>query len=493
MSAVKAGRMSGWGTVRLVLAVTCFVWVAVLWHWQSTQRDMSVRDVLVHLVAMPLTLALLVRAAIWAWEGAVARMGSASAGAASAPALAQTTGGQAMPDDRAAVLACVQAVSVRCAAGTSVEQVAAAMDDQAPRPRLDAQLRDADGLPVMAARVPGLGPGPATGADPAGRPEPPSAALGRAGQLMQAVVDEIACTVGLLVEPTDGPPTAAHAAVVRLLSVWPAELTPAERGWARQWVDDCVQGLARQHPDLTWRGLEVSFTTGVAAWRDAQHVLQMLHRQQRHDALLVVACHSDIDAAAIDRMHRAGRLFSAARPGGRVPGEGAVALWLTPPAPASAQPPAPHWVTAMPTLAWVRDAACGRHDTPVDDRARARAGLAVQLLQQATAPAAAGARGVAGIVSDADHRSGCAGESFAAALACLPDSDLADTHLATGALTGHLGPVAPLLAVAMAAHQVASTGQPWAALSVADDHERLAVRLDPPAVPSDTDGHTAPA
>ncbi|MBI5269764.1 MAG: hypothetical protein HY856_08820 [Burkholderiales bacterium] len=485
--------MSGWGTVRLVLAVTCFVWVAVLWHWQSTQHDMSVRDVLVHLVAMPLTVALLMRAAVWAWEGAVARMGSASAVAASAPALAQTTGGQAMPDDRAAVRVCVQAVSVRCAAGTSVEQVAAAMHDQAPRPRLDAQLRDADGLPVMAARVPGLGPGSATVADPAARSEPPSAALGRAGRLMQAVVDEIACNVGPLVEPTDEAPAAAHNPVVRVLSVWPAELTPAERGWARQRVGACVQGLAAQHPDVSWHALDVSFSTGVAAWLDAQRLLHMLHRQQRNDAVLVVACHSDIDATAIDRMHRAGHLFSSARPAGRVPGEGAVALWLAPLAQVGAPPPTHRPMTALPTLAWVRGVAHGRHDTPVDDRGRARAGLAVELVQQASARAATGAMAMAGIVSDADHRSGCAGESFAAALACLPHSDLADTHLAAGALTGHLGPVAPLLAVAMAAHQAASTGQLWAALSVADDHERLAVRLDPPADPSDTDGHTAPA
>lgn len=489
MTAVKAGRMSGWGTVRLVLAVTCFVWVAVLWHWQSTQRDMSVRDVLVHLVALPLTLALLIRAAIWAWEGAVARMALASAGAASAPAVMHTSGGQAVAADRAAVLACVHAVSVRCAAGASVEQVAAAMDDQAPRPRLDAELRDGDGLPVMAARVPGQVPGSESPACP----PPPSAALGRAGQLMRAVVDEVACGVDSLAEPSDEAPTAPHTVVARVLSVWPTGLTQAERAWARQWVDACMESLASQHPGLAWRTLEVSFATGAAAWLDAQRVLQMLHRQQRKDALLVVACHSDIDAAAIDRMHRAGHLFSAARPGGRVPGEGAVALWLTPSAPAGPRPPAPDSATALPTLAWVRDAAYGRHDTLVDHRARARAGLAVQLMRQASAPAAKGTMGVAGIVSDADHQTGRAGESFAAALACCPDGDLADTHLAAGALTGHLGPVAPLLAVAMTAHQVASTGQPWAALSVADDHERLAVRLDPPADPSDTDGHTAPA
>ena len=40
----------------LLIATTCLVWVAVLWHWQVTHRDMSSRDILVYLGALPLNL-----------------------------------------------------------------------------------------------------------------------------------------------------------------------------------------------------------------------------------------------------------------------------------------------------------------------------------------------------------------------------------------------------------------------------------------------------
>ena len=72
--------------VALLVAITCAVWVAVLWRWHATSRDMSTGDIVVYLGLLPLTVfttAVLLR---WAWRGAQERQAAAEAAAATAAA-----------------------------------------------------------------------------------------------------------------------------------------------------------------------------------------------------------------------------------------------------------------------------------------------------------------------------------------------------------------------------------------------------------------------
>lgn len=70
--------------VALFVAITCAIWVAVLWRWEATSRDMNTPDIVVYLGLLPLTvfgLALLLR---WAWRGAAQRQAASAAAAATA-------------------------------------------------------------------------------------------------------------------------------------------------------------------------------------------------------------------------------------------------------------------------------------------------------------------------------------------------------------------------------------------------------------------------
>jgi len=84
----------------LFVAIVCLVWLGVLWHWQSTRRDMSVDDIVIYLGVLPVVLFLLVLLGRWALRAAqagAARREAARAAALAAAASAAAPGAPASP------------------------------------------------------------------------------------------------------------------------------------------------------------------------------------------------------------------------------------------------------------------------------------------------------------------------------------------------------------------------------------------------------------
>lgn len=450
----------------LLVAVACFTWVAVLWRWQSTQRDMSVQDIGVYLVALPLTLFALVLLARWAWQGASQQpVPQAAAAAPAAPAA---------PAEDPARLASVQLLTaqVNCAAGSDAAAVLQALADGGPRPQLDDELRDDQGLPLMAARIGDLDVD-APGLDGVtARPELLRALAALAPALDAALA---ALRPWQARFATEG---AAPKSMLRLLPAWPADLTPEEAARATAWLRLRVQD-SQLVPDAALSLLPAS--APGQHWADAERTLRLLERDQRADVLLLTACHSALGPAAVARLQSARALYTTATPKLPIAGEGAAVLAVAP----AAWPADPDADT--PPLR-VHRAAVALRDKPIDDAGRTSPAVAERCLQQALAGGPFQAEQVAFAVHDADQHTARAPEALTALLAAQPHLQAGDDILGSGALTGQLGPVAPLFVTALAAEQARRLERPCLALSVDDARLRMAVVVRPatfdPAAPA---------
>ncbi|KQP12617.1 hypothetical protein [Pseudorhodoferax sp. Leaf267] len=473
----------------LFVAITCLVWVGVLWHWQATQRDMSPQDILLYLGALPVTVFVLGVASAWALRGVSTRTATASA-RSDLPSAATSTPTSAEAGHDRVQLLLAHAVS---GAGGTVDDVLQAAQAGAPRPVLDTELHDAQGLPVLVARVGEVDAaslaqeleslqaglvGPASVA--ASLDDATFRALALLTTQLEPTIDALAAWPERLGRPAE---TLRHTAAavrtrVRVLVAWPAGTSEAQRALLQAWLDTWLRTHAEGvvAPDA-WLLHATTAGSGPELWLEADRLLAAMAREEQDDLVLLAACHSDLDAASIERLEEAGALFCATQPKGCIPGEGAAVLVLAgahwPPAKADA-PFAPH----------LHRAAIGRRDKAVDAAGRVGSELAQELLRQSLAAAGVEAGTLAGLASDADQHSARGPEMYGAMLAQLPDLDVGEDLCMAGQLSGRTGPVATLLTVAMAAQRCAQTQRPWAALSVADPHWRLALLARPAPAPA---------
>jgi hypothetical protein len=506
----------------LFVATACLVWVVVLWHWQSTRRDMSTEDIVAWLVVLPLVLFGFVLLVRWAWRGASARADQRAAQALTAAAAAPDAGAAepAASTGDAARRATTQvlAAPLACAAGASARDLLQAIREGKPRPSLDPVLRRADGLPAITARVADVDEAeladalaPELAIVRTQRPEfavrEPDSRLLRALVLLRPVLAEAisalapwAQRLGGVTEDTLNPAggsgpagadtlaqVAAHdarrraplqpePAAVRVLVAWPEGTDDFGREVARRWLTQALRDLGQGcvAPER-WRLHGQPLASGVELLLDADRVLQEQRRQGRDDLLLLIACHSDIDAATVLRLDDAQALFGAQVPRGRIPGEAAAALLLADaawPADPLADKPASH----------LHRPAVAQRGKSIDASGRTSSDMLIQVTQQALAAANLAAAQVPALATDADQHTPRGPELFGATLAELPHLDAAQDLLLAGPVCGHLGPCAALVSVALAAQQAADSAQPCLALSVGDSVWRAAllVRPEPP-------------
>ena len=210
----------------------------------------------------------------------------------------------------------------------------------------------------------------------------------------------------------------------------------------------------------------------------AERVLDALQRQGRDDPLVVLACHSDLDAAALRALEADQRLFhSRRRPRVPMPGEGAAVLAF------SALPwPRPAAPDASPVE--LRTPAIVRRESSVDLPGRTSSEDALRLVRHSLSGAGLQGAEVAKLASDADQHTPRATELFAVTLELLPALDATEDLRLAGTVCGRLEAVAPLLAMAAAAQQARESSRPAVALSLADPHWRMAAVLRPAPAPA---------
>ena len=180
--------------VALVFLITLLIWLAVVVYWQETQRSVTVDDIALYMVGLPL-------AAVFGWFALRAgyryatrqRPQQEQAAPAEGAAIASAAATRRAGTPLARRAACSRYGERRRRDAT---QAYKALKDGEVRPSADPELRDADGFPVRTARVGEVdADGGRTsgwnGALPAPKTSPPDAAQLRALALLNQAMEQI--------------------------------------------------------------------------------------------------------------------------------------------------------------------------------------------------------------------------------------------------------------------------------------------------------------
>jgi hypothetical protein len=136
-------------------------------------------------------------------------------------------------------------------------------------------------------------------------------------------------------------------------------------------------------------------------------------------------------------------------------------------------------VDEAPPALWLHRAAFGHRDKPVDAEGRSSSQVAQACVAQAVETSGLAADAVVAAVHDGDQHTARAAEALTTLLQQLPHLQPGDDVRQSGALTAQTGVVAPLIVIALAAHQATLLKQPCLALSVDDAQQRLALLARP--------------
>ncbi len=459
-------RGSGvWRVVLVVAIVFAAVWACVIAWWRMGGVAPDAGRMLLWLVLVPIALLSAL------WIGARLRRSRSNAAAAGADEASRDAA--ADPADAPAMQRplAVLATAANLACGGDVHGLAGQLANL-PRPRLHPGLRDRDGLPVLAAFTPALETGALDSWQ--GRRlapehlralallEPVAADLfDAAARLLPPIPDaEEQVIAGLRRRVETRPEDHGSVAVTALMPRdFPPPLLDDCAAWLRGLAADCgldarrsrIEVVAGDDAEGTWRRI-----TGLLAERSGD----------TGEWQLLLAAASWIGERGLQALAAGGRPASGDAEG-LIPGEGAAGLLLRPAdavRPAQARP-----VAEIAALRTDKSgaAASARH------AARESAELLAGVMQSS----GTGREDVALVVSDADQRPSRSVEAAVAASAACPDLDPVAACPALGTASGHLGHVAPLALLALAAARVEAGAAPVLALSVASATSRTAALL----------------
>ena len=484
----------------LMVAVTCLVWVAVLWHWQRTRRDMSMEDIVLYMGLLPLCALLLIVMARWAWQGQMARRATAGAAAAQAPAAnATTTGsaGAASPNQTDAALRHIAhpvwLAVLQAPAGASPDELLAAARDNQPRPDLDQELVDPDGNPLMCARLADL-PVDELNTDLApvldtvrqrladqglahAHTDPDDAVL-RALAALKAPLDDAVQSLRpwqALFKPDNSP---TEPAEIHVLIGLPAAWTPFEQQVADDWIRLALTGPDQTAAPATRFAWTRHTDGGESLLLQADQLLMQCRRESRRALVLLLATHSDLSDLAVNHLAQRQALFQAGQhPKGHMPGEAACALLLAS-ADWPAHPADPDDADLAP-IAWVHRPALARRDKSVDAGGKVQSTTLSQVIEHAQTASQLGFDKITALVCDGDQHTARSTELFGATLALMPDLDAIDDMRLTGTVCGGPGAAAPLAVIAAACAHAQALGKPVMAACLGDTHARLALVARP--------------
>jgi hypothetical protein len=483
----------------LFVLISCGVWIAVLWRWEATAHDMNTRDIVVYLALLPLTVFALALMLRWAWQSAARRQAALAASVAAAAATgavaSNPAGGRTDEERRHATVQLLGAFLV-CAAGESASELQAAAQAGTPRPALDSEFTDDDGLPVLTARIKALDTSAAGELDVlleaplatarSKRPEwseldPPEhvrRALSALEQPLLQAVGALAPWADRFQAPPNTPRGQEPAKHVRVLLGWPADWAAFEHELGLAFAAELIHAngdAAIPQACFVFTSLAGS---GEALLAHADRLLQTMAREGHQEPLIVAACHSTLSDSAVQALERDSQLFVATkRPKGRMPGEAAAVLVLADaawPLNPDADGPVPH----------LHRPAVHMRDKSVDAPGRVTSDVVSQAMTQALMAAWLGVEAVAAITCDADQHSARGGEFHGSAMSLGAELDTEQDMRVLGTVTGAIGAVSALLVVACAAERAQAIEKPCLAVTLSDAFARLALVALPGPPPS---------
>ena len=450
----------------LVMLLLALCWAGTVAYWRTTNHLPSSSDLVIYLLVLPVLLlsALLLGRGLVGLIGPAPALAFAAPGAAPGQASAPATlDAQHVPP--LAILAC----ALRSPHGASPAELAAALAANTARADLDPELVNEDGFPVMTARH--GDPGDEAVQDEV-REWLAEQGMGevrfepeqwRALALGSSVVEQLcAQAASSLLLPDAVPPT------LHLLPLLPQEWHMEARSAAGMWLRHKAVSVGWPDGKLA---LAAELPMATASPVDAMARLAIHGAATEAPVLaLIIACASHVGDDSISTWSGKGVLFSAKRPQGLVPGEGAAGLLLLD------QEQAARIDSASPMLHMVNDA---RRHNSADEAKRADADLLAVLADKLLLNAKSGALDVAMLVADTGHRTSRVLELMGLAGKTLPELDKATDVVSLGPGCGTCGAVPFMTALAMASHYALERSAPVLCISNEDPYRRSAVLVRP--------------
>lgn len=475
--------MKAFKLILLLALLTGAIWFVVVLAWQVNDTQPSGSDLALYLGGLPV----LAIGTVLLVRYGVRQRRERAAEQAAAPASATRGAAQSGEHDAPAVdyVLHLHAAAVHLAIGTSPEEAAANLVEP-QRPGLHPTLKNAQGMPVMAA--------PVDDVDTDAVAEVLRALVEghdfdhlfaherlRAIALLEPVVEQLLMLESEVVagltppggEPAPSlsarrsdavaPPKSRLRTVLLVADSWPQ---PA-RQILGDWVTGKAESLGLPADRIAVEVVPVSDAS--QGWSLIDQIGRRYHGEVTPDRYLLLACASQLGEGSIETLEASQRLFGSGRPEGLVPGEGAAGLWLS-------GPPEPG-----------RDASPDALELHVLQRGHVAVGTSSrnatrqssELMNKALACAKQSPDAVTAVVSDADHRPSRAIEIASAIAVVCPELDPVAHSLNLSVACGHLGAVAPWAVLAVAAAQARGTSAPVLAVGLADGEARAAIAVTP--------------
>lgn len=458
-----------WKAGLIGLVVFSLVWLVTLWRWQTADVDVGGAEIVTHLLVLPLLLLL----TLWAAQKMALSVRTAGVSPPVAPvspsaeaAVASTGADEAL---RRFSVAVVDA-RLSLTAGESPRDVADLVRERQVWPTLDEALQDLDGNPVFSARVSDLD-GRAGDEDEPAQVARARALLWRAWWLLQARLSEVLASEAferMLGQASDDEsalaaerpahlaglasarPMARSAAgrlTITVLLALPADWPPEQRERTLQQLQHSLSDhLPQEAEGLRWSWALLTEREPEALWSQVDGVLLSWARSGDAASLLILSADSALDDEVVAQRQARGELFTAAHQQGRIPGEGAAALWL-------ASPAWPGLAALEPAPLRLHRPVMARRDKSADALGRVGSTVLQQALRAAQSlpavPASHTPRTVC-LVSDGDHRASRTSELYEALTELWPELDPVQSVCRLGDACGDLGMVGALAPVVLA-------------------------------------------
>ena len=446
--------LPGWIKQALIaIGVVVACWGGAIVWWRVSARVPGTREWMSLLFGLP-SIVLLAGFIGRHW---MARRAAAPAASISATRARSSSAAQKPPQ---AQHVAVLATALRAPHGASADELAAAIADNKARPDLDRALVDADGFPVMCARCPDAH-------DDALREDVADwfAAHGIADPhfsdeqwpaltLASAVASELAGRAAIeWIVRDDAVPR------LQVLPLLPPAWSKGQRDAAAAWLRHTVAQVG-------WQGQIGQAAADADPAAGMAQLAAIVAAGDQPCVTLAVACASHVGAGTVARWALDRTLFTATRPQGMMPGEGAAGLLLAGASDGGA-------VALLAPLEQVRD------DAAADVRRRGDARVLKALVDGALARAHVAAADVGMIVADTGHRSRYVLELMEYASATLRQLDGSADVVRVGAAGGYSGIVSFVTALALASHYAVARQAPVLCIANEMPGRRLAALVRP--------------
>lgn len=458
----------------ICLIVVGAIWAGVIIWWQSSQREISPQEVMLYLIALPVT----VLAGLAAFQWFRHRNPAGLSAPASLSADDVTAGSTDKDEDDSTQLAILGAWCLT-SAGNNLDDFHQALLEKKQRPVPDPGLLGDDGYPLFAARIREI--------DAALLEEqadsPAREAFLRTHAMLSRLLEQVEADWPLA--PPSLRQNATENGLATLRGIEPAArsqepqlqlqvklITPADFGSDEQqqalaWLNETAAALPVAAGDTD---VEI-----VPAQDDATALLLAERfRKEAGDsarALLIIAGESSLCPSTVERLESDRRLFGHHRPHGLMPGEAAFAILCVnrQAMPFALLEPA---CTLGRVVSCKRTASADGGGKPSHSDLEAVTGAALEA-------AKLDGDAIGAIACDADHRSSRVLECIGAMLQHTPQLDAIANRLAVNETCGHTGAASSAGGWVAGVAQTQRTGQPVLVFNVSHAFERAAAVLLP--------------